>query len=487
MTAAEIEARELALLRAEAGGESFAAFVGRVTPRYRVVPRHLRRLYAVCEATRHREVFARISMPPRHGKTETLSHLLGWRAREDPGVLNFYVTYGDSLANATMRKTTKVAQRAGITFSRDVKNLQEWHVAGYDGGLMCTTVGGQITGRGCNGGVVIGDDLIKGRRNVESRLQRDVVWDFLKDDMMSRLEYGASMILCATRWHPDDPHGRLDKDPLGLDWEDVILPAVHDGDYNAVDERTEEGGRLATPLAPSFGYDLAWARKQRARGEYGWWSLYQQQPRPRNRQLFTEPARFDLRSFSMQGKRLIIGCDVAGTVKTYSDWSAFVVMAVAGWEDRMEAWILHAEKLQASTDKVAEVFLRAQRKWRALLAVEVNGVGRGVADQVRAPRAQPDMLRRVSGKLRMVEVTRTQDKYLTAQAFSAAWSGSPQRVYVPLEASWDVDDYIAVHKEFTGVDDPEDDLVDAGVNGWNCLWRAAAVGSSVRTEYAEDF
>lgn len=280
MTPAE-QAELEALERLEVGAETVAEFIARMTPKYAPLPYHLQLVADVLDAARESEVYATISIPVRMGKTETLAHGLAHRTVYDPAALNFYATFGHGLTKSTSRKTRKLSRAAGVPLSREAQEVFDWRTE-QGGGLKATSVGGDVTGRGCNGGLVVADDLLKGRKQAESKDIRDTTWEYLRDDLMSRLEPGASLIVNAARWHQDDIIGRLHEDPLGLDWIHLELAAVVGSDGRATDERQDPYARALWPAV----WDLGRLAKIRMRGEYGWWSLYQQRPAPRGGGMF---------------------------------------------------------------------------------------------------------------------------------------------------------------------------------------------------------
>lgn len=299
--------------------ESLADFIARMTPKYAPLPRHLRQIVDVFEATRHREVFATISMPPRGGKTETVAHGLAWRTVYDPACLNFYAAFGDGLAQQSSRRVRKLVREAGMPLAEDAQSVHQWHTV-VGGGLKATSVGGEVTGRGCNSGVMVADDIVKGREWAESGLNRDRAWDWFRDDYMSRLEPGASMIVNMTRWHEDDVIGRLMNDPLGLDWIHIVIPAVFGIDGQATDEREDPH---AQPYWPEAGYDLARLATIRARGEHGWWSLYQQRPFPKGGIMF-DRSWFSIIDRAPRGGRCVRGWDLAASTERDSAATAGV-------------------------------------------------------------------------------------------------------------------------------------------------------------------
>lgn len=270
-----------ALLALDAQVEPVADFIARMTPKYAPLPPHLQRIADVLDATYDGEVFATIAEPVRMGKTETLAHGLAHKNVYAPSALNFYSTFGSGLSLQTSRKVRKLARAAGVPLSREAQAVNDWRTI-YEGGLKATSVGGDVTGRGCKGGIIVADDLLKGRKESESKLVRDTAWDYFRDDLMSRLEPGASLLVPSARWHMDDIIGRLHEDPLGIDWVHIEIPAVMDADGNATDERLDPSARSIWPEV----WDLARLAKIRMRGEYGWWSLFQQRPAPRGGGMF---------------------------------------------------------------------------------------------------------------------------------------------------------------------------------------------------------
>jgi predicted phage terminase large subunit-like protein len=143
---------------------------------------------------------------------------------------------------------------------------------------------GGATGKGAH--ILICDDLMKNRQDAESETIRDRTWDALTDDLLSRLEPGGAVVLMATRWHQDDPTGRMLKliensancngpvKRLRL----TALPETdedREADRAAGIERDETGA-----LWPArYPIHILEAIRERS-GPYTWSSLYQQRPTP---------------------------------------------------------------------------------------------------------------------------------------------------------------------------------------------------------------
>lgn len=467
MALSPAEAARLAALRqARDGGERFASFIRRNCPELGVtVPRHLRRLYDLADESRRRAVWVTGSMPPRLGKSTTGRGIISFRQLRDPSCLNFYVTYGDGLATDFSYRTRKLSIRAGVPLAPDRQNVHDWATI-FDGGLKATSVGGDITGRGSRGGIIMGDDLLKGREAAESKVIRDKVWTYLLDDVLSRRDDDmVSFFLFGTRWHPDDPIGRILRDNLGEKWEHIKLAAVVDAKGDPVDggPRGEDfDPDLHIPIWPEGGKGLEWARKERAKGTHRWWSLFQQEPRARDSKIFEkEPTRFRLEDFLLdEGWRLNFTMDPAGTAKTSSDFWAGTVIAVRGYGEACEGRVLAKVHAQAKLPAILRA-VRAVRE-RFPLTLKIEGVG-GFA-------LLPDSIHMVDPGM-PVELIPSHmlrgDKFSRATAYADAWNAG--RFAVPLGEDWD--GYINEHLEFTGINDPHDDQVDASAHGWNLGWR----------------
>ena len=146
-------------LVAAACNEPFADFVARVSPKFGAVPDHLAKVYRVISKSMRRQIFATVSLPPRHGKSETLAHGLAYRMVYTPTCLNGYATYGHDLSKAIAKKVRRYYAASGWRLKSSALLDLETSMAG---GLKSTSTGGSITGRGFNGGIAACDDIIKG-------------------------------------------------------------------------------------------------------------------------------------------------------------------------------------------------------------------------------------------------------------------------------------------------------------------------------------
>lgn len=491
------ELRELVAISELYRAETFDEFVRRVRPKFWPVPPHLRKLYALIERTRYEQVFATVSMPPRHGKTTSFALAFAWRTLYDPRCQNFYTTYADDRSADVGLATMQIVEALGMPMHPKKRGQSDWGTM-FGGGLRSTSVGGQITGGGANGGLIVCDDLLKGWKAARSKAVRDETYNYLVTDVMSRIEGGASLIVMNTRWHPDDPPGRIQADEMGLPWVHINVPAIGDEFGNPIDERLFP--ELAIPLwldvdsehPGSFEAAMLWYARARRRGEHQWWSLYQGTPRSQGKKIFMTPARYTLPSskrketdaqpFDWTGQRGCIILDPAATKKTSADYSAIGVVAMQGYEDDAIARLVDAKKGQMTVPEAARMAYEWKKRYRIDLVVESVG----------AFAAVPQILKEIEPGLEVKAPPMFGDKFTRAQPAAAAWN--TDRYLIPTlvdmngeplrHAEW-IDDVLEVVQAFTGLDDPEDDLVDMIAHGFNFLrnkvdvataWRRAARG-----------
>ena len=459
------EARLLKLLRQLDDVESLTEFINRISPNLPPPP-HIKILIDLFERTRHEEVRAVVSMPPGFAKSITAMHGLAWRMAVDPACKNAYLSFGAELAKEHSREVRRMAIEAGVELRDDAKNMSGWQTV-QGGAFYAQGVGGPLTGKRISG-VAVADDLIKDMVEANSIINRDKVWAWFQSVLSTRLLPGASVIVIATRWNYDDIIGRLRK-MKGMSWEEINLPAVHDGELNAIDDMEDE---RAVSLWPEM-YSMENLKAKRIMaGEYTWSALFQGNPVPKGSSVFDNvPSRFSLVDFKIDGHKIVIAVDPAATASTKADSSVAAVCAMKGEGENAKMWILDVLRCQVTIPELVRRLIALQEKWKAPMAVEAVG----------AFKAIPDMLREANPSLRLLPVKLRGDKFTRAQPYAGAWNAG--RVLVPQDAPW-ANDWIDEHALFTGAGDLHDDQVDAGAHAYTALYRAKA---AIRTSFRADF
>ena len=141
-----------------------------------------------------------IHMPPRHGKTETVTVRYGAYCIERDPFANVLVTgYNERIARRFSRKSRQVVS-SRTKLSKDNAAQDEWSMP-EGGTFMARGVGSPPTGVGFKR--IIIDDPIRSREDAESALYRDKAWDWYTDDLYTRLEPKGALIIVSTRCHAD--------------------------------------------------------------------------------------------------------------------------------------------------------------------------------------------------------------------------------------------------------------------------------------------
>lgn len=224
-----------------------------------------------------------IEAPPQHGKSRMVVEFITWMAGKNPDLKTIYTSFSESLgirANLTCQRiydsekfkkvfpNTQINSQNAITISgQTMRNREKLEYVGRDGFFRNTTVRGSITGESLDVGII--DDPIKGREEAGSKAVRDKTWDWFTDDFFTRFSENAGMLAILTRWHVDDPIGRL-REQFGDGVKVVSYPAI------AV--RDERHRKIGDPLFPELkSLDFLLERKA-AMASVNWEALYQQNP-----------------------------------------------------------------------------------------------------------------------------------------------------------------------------------------------------------------
>jgi predicted phage terminase large subunit-like protein len=256
------------------------------------------------------------------------------------------------------------------------------------------------------------------------------------------------VIVTHTRWHPDDLIGRIRASADFEDWQHINLPAI--AEANDLLGRTP-----GEPLLPWKFSAVQLDKLRRRLGEYSWVSLYQGQPRPKGGKLFGPVHHY--RELPTTPLTFAYGVDMAYTAKKKADYSVCVFMAKTQ-NERFEDvyYLLHVDRKQVQAPAFGKL-LRARLDhhpapiyWRAV------GPEKGSADLMADLLDVPFQVLAPGG-----------DKFVNAQPLAAAWNDG--RVLLPLSAPW-LQDFVKEVSDFTGVNDPEDDQVDAAGNAFAGLF-----------------
>ncbi len=225
-----------------------------------------------------------IEAPPQHGKSRMVVEFLAWLAGKDPDLKVIFASFSDRLgiranrdlqriyANRRYRTIFPGTQTSLTSFNSDdpapaLRTQTIIEYVGRRGSFRNTTVRGAINGESLDLGVI--DDPIKGSEEAGSKSVRDRTWEWLTDDFLTRFSEHAGFLAILTRWHVDDPIGRM-KNELGEKLRIVSYPAIA-----VQDEKYRKEGEPLFPEHKSLEFLLA---QKKIMSTVGWEALYQQNP-----------------------------------------------------------------------------------------------------------------------------------------------------------------------------------------------------------------
>jgi predicted phage terminase large subunit-like protein len=359
----------------------------------------------------------------------------------DPTAKILYAAHTATFAATQSKRAKRLSVAAGVQLEPGSNRADEWQTTA-GGGLVARGVGGEVTGRGFH--LILVDDPIKSREVANSAVQREAVWGWLIADVLSRQESpSTAAIVVHTRWHADDPIGRLISE---RQWEGTTLRAIAEpGDT--------DGREPGEALWPEKWSAEALADIKIERGPYYWSSLYQGSPIPRGAEVFGEPARYT--ELPTEGYRVGYGVDLAYTAKTHADYSVCIRALAVG----ETLYIADVQRKQVDAPAFL-LTLRAQHAGQTgPMRWHCSGTEKGAGQfiQQRLP------------SLQMMQATT--DKFVRAQDVAAAWNAG--KVLVPHEAPW-LAAFLDEVQSFTGVGDAHDDQVDALASVHSLLGRPSA-------------
>ena len=234
---------------------------------------------AITDFENGQSTFLSIKVPFRHGKSQIVSRYLPanfiGRFPDKEAIVSAYsfelVRTFSRFSRSIMREDKYQHVYPNVQLSKESQSLEEWGVVGpdstTDGHVYWAGIGGSVTGKG--GALIVVDDFFKNRKEAESQLIRDNVWDSITNDILTRRAPVCIVIILATPWHIDDPFGRITNKMK----EDPNFPKFEELKFPAFDSRYEKG--VLFPLR----FSVKWYEAEKAiLGNYGTASLLQCDP-----------------------------------------------------------------------------------------------------------------------------------------------------------------------------------------------------------------
>lgn len=399
-------------------------------------------------------------MPPGSAKSTYTSivfptHFLG----RFPSKATIVSSYGSDLPKKFGRRARSIVRQPvykrifDTELSQESQASDEWTLTTGSEWMAMGILAG-VTGNRADG--IIWDDLIKGRQEADSKVTRDKTWDAYMDDLLTRKKPGGWEVGITTRWHEDDPAGRILpvnyngesgwlKGQDGNNWYVVCLPAEAEREDDILNRKI---GEVLWPEWFSESHFAPFKLNTRT-----WSALFQQRPAPESGNFF------QAEWIKAYGEGTRVPLPPAETLHVYgaSDYATtdeggnFTVHMVAGVDPEHNVYILDMWRSRSASDKWVETFCDLVKKWRPLGWAEETG-------QIRAG-VGPFLQKRLNE--RRLYIARAQfptrgDKQIRAQSIRGRMAMG--KVYFPVYAPWFSD---LKHELLTFPAGKTDDIVDA--------------------------
>lgn len=320
-----------------------------------------------------------IDMPPRHGKSYSLSQFEDWAFGKDPSTSFITVSYNEIVSgrfSSAVRDgiaATKLDDK--ITIFSDVfpgvrikegdgaKNI--WSLEGSFFSYLGTGFGGTITGIGCKVGVI--DDPLKNDKEAFNQNIKKEQYTWYTDTFLSRIEEGGIQIINMTRWAMDDLVGCILAAEDADDWYVLSYQACLD----------EEKGIMLCPELMSYE---SYCKKKAKMTPSIFEANYNQKPFDVKGKLYKSFRTYEQLPVDEKGNSLFE--EIKAYCDTADEGNDYLCNIVYGVYD-LEAYVLdviYTQKPMEETEpKVAEAYARYEVN---NADIESNNGGKGFARNV---------------------------------------------------------------------------------------------------------
>lgn len=319
-----------------------------------------------------------VSLPPQHGKSEFMSkYVPTWYLGTHPTARILQFSYGQELTV----EWTGQGRDLFAEFGPRVFGVDTWARAkrtAWDAYREGRRTGGSVRGVGKGGGVTgravdlgLGDDVLKDADEADSPAQRERAFRWLQSAVFPRAR---RLALIGTRWHFDDPIGRLmaaqERGEIGEPWTFVNIPAVAESD----DPLGRQPGEPLWPANPLCHGDPDWYRKKEVEvGTYVWSALYQGRPVP------VEGGHFKagwFRPYEEVNGVLVAGelrvpvarlrrystVDLAGSKRQRADWTVIATWGID--HETRTLWLLDVVRAQLEAPEIITALREVQQRMK---------------------------------------------------------------------------------------------------------------------------
>lgn len=388
-----------------------------------------------------------ITMPPGSAKSSYASVVApAWALSRTPGYRIIIASYNTKIAAKQSRKARALCRSERHVsiwpdrpiLAADQKAVDQWALSNGSEFMAAGMMAG-ITGNRANGFLM--DDPIKGREEADSQTIRDKVYDEYLDSATTRLLPNGWIGLITTRWHEDDPAGRILPENYagesgrilcrdGQYWDVLNLPAKAE---HADDPLGRQPGEYLWPEWFPLEHWAQWEHNPRAART--WSALFQQRPTAGEglefrREWFKwyDP---DAAPGSQGGPPAALTLYGASDYATKEDKGDYTEHGIVGLDKDNNFWFVDWWYGQKTTDitigaKVALVHRHRPKRWWH----EGGPIDNAIAPAVR--RAMQEHMPPVH--VTIVPLTSVKNKATKLASFQARAAAG--KVYLPLHRPW---------------------------------------------------
>jgi phage terminase large subunit-like protein len=350
-----------------------------------------------------------IFMPPQHGKSQMSSknvpaYILGKNPKAKIVVASYTQTVSsnfcrgtqDIMDNPSYRKVFPKTMLPSkfVDRTNELRNSTYFETVKYKGSYKSVGVGGSLTSFTTEYGII--DDPIKDRKEANSAVYRERLWDWYTDVFRTRLNNESCELLLFTRWHNDDIAGRL-FDPLNehydpkeaAKWTVIVIPALKELE-KAIPQQIEikDPRKVDDALWPTM-HSKEKHEDDRRTNPIKFASLKQQRPSPLGGTIIKKEGFVYLDEnevpFNPEETPMHFMIDGAFTDKTENDPSALIAYRVHG----KNIYIYNCHSVRLTLDK----FLPYVNKWllsmgytdESMIKIEAKASGFSFIQMLRQP------------------------------------------------------------------------------------------------------
>ncbi len=424
-------------------------------------------------------------VPPRHGKSITSSqNFPAWAFGKHPELEFISTSYAETLQIDFSKKIQAMIRSdeyrilfPGVTIPKNHESVSRWQLAMTDsrgvpkltgGGLLAAGVGGPLTGRGANIGLI--DDPVKNAEEADSELIRNTLKNWYSSTFYTRMAPGGGILIIQTRWHDDDLSGWLIHEmmeavkemepgaewPSDVDrWEVISYPAIA-----TEDEKYRKKGEALHPERYSL---KALKKKRRTMIPRHWSALYQQNPVADEGSYFSKDMiRYYSPSELPPLEELDIYC--AGDLAiSKADTADFTVFEIAGLDINNKLWVLDVRRGRWNTDEITDQIIDIHKVHNPIrFGLEEDKIAMAITGEIER-KCREHTINRKPAPIHSLFVEplkiKGRDKRLRARPIQGRMARG--EVLVPRGALW-VDNWVNEHLRFDA--GRWEDCVDA--NAW---------------------